>query len=56
MSPAVLRLEQGGAVDAAAAAAVGRLEVADLRKRFGRLEVLKGVDLTLAPGRVNRPR
>jgi len=46
----VLRLETGGAPGPAPAGA--RLEVAGLRKRFGRLEVLQGVDLTLAPGRV----
>ena len=50
MSAAVLRLTQGGVANAAPAAA--RLEVSGLRKRFGRLEVLKGVDLTLTPGRV----
>src|SRR5690606_32636884 len=50
MTAPVLRLEPGGAPDPAPAGA--RLEVAGLRKRFGRLEVLQGVDLTLAPGRV----
>lgn len=50
MTAPVLRLEPGGAPDPAPAGA--RLEVTGLRKRFGRLEVLKGVDLTLVPGRV----
>ncbi len=50
MTAPVLRLEPGGAPGPLPAGA--RLEVAGLRKRFGRLDVLQGVDLALAPGRV----
>jgi Cu-processing system ATP-binding protein len=50
MTAPVLRLETGGTARPAPRGA--RLEVAGLRKHFGRLEVLKGVDLSLAPGRV----
>ena len=44
MTTPALRLEPGGRG--------ARLEVEGLRKSFGRLEVLKGVDLRPAPGRV----